>query len=93
VAAKLLETSARWAAGDALKGMKDFAEPAVLPLLNSSDKAAFDDACKILAEVGGKKSRDALEAFLAKTGKDNFDNWSAKDALDKIKQRLAVQSN
>ncbi len=91
IAAGLLETSAHGDATEALKNMKKYAEPVVLPLLKTSDRDVFSDACKILGEVGGQKSRDALQDLLdANAGKKGFNEFGVKDALDKVKQRIAV---
>ena len=93
IAARLLSTNARGVASDALRKMKSFAEAPVLPLLDSSDHDTVREACRILADVGGEKSRDALgKLHTNNAGKNGFDEWAVKDALDRINQRLVVNS-
>ena len=84
-------TDARHDAVEGLKRMKKFAEAATLPMLQSSNSEARQQACEVLGEVGGRKSFDALTAFVAKTGEHGFEGFAAKIALDKVKQRLALQ--
>ncbi len=92
VLGKMMDTSdfgLRWQLRDALKKMKNVAEPAVLPLLNSTNEDVVDDACQVLGETGGRKSFDALSALLIKS--DQGRKRSAiQDALDKVKKRLAA---
>ena len=80
----------RFHASQALQKMGPVSEPAVLPLLQSSDRSTRNDAYRILGEIGGKKSKAALEAILAKSKKEDVQDFQAKIALDKIKERLAA---
>src|SRR5262249_28237327 len=92
VLAKLMETnSSRNEAAQALSGMKQYAEAAVLPLLQSTDPNTRREACSVLGAVGGKKSRQALEAVVAKSSKDDFESYPAKQALERVKDRLAAK--
>jgi hypothetical protein len=70
--------------------MGSYAEPVVLPLLKSTDKQVRNDAAEILGEVGGKKSKAALEALL-KQDKEGVPDYQLKSALDKINERLATE--
>ncbi len=93
--AKMMETadfSVRWEVRDTLKTMKKFAEPVVLPLLESHNKDVREDACQVLGEVGGRKSFEALTALLGKNS-DGLERMSIQQSLDKVKQRLAAQAN
>jgi hypothetical protein len=93
VLAKLLETNSKYEAARALAGMKQYAEPAVLPLLQSKDSSTRREACNILADVGGGKSLKVLEAIAAKSGNDDLQPYEVRQAIEKIKERLAVKSN
>ncbi len=73
------------AAGEALKSMGPVAEPYVLPLLEDRDTGVRIDACKILAAIGGAKSRDALET-LSKSGRGG-DAREAEKTLREIASR------
>ena len=92
VLAKLMETNSRYDAATGLIAMKQFAEPVVLPLLQSTDSSTRREACRILGDVGGEKSRQALEAMMAKSSKDDSNSYPIKQALERIKDRLAVKS-
>ena len=91
VLAKLMETNSRYDAVKGLTGMKKYVEPVVLPLVQSSDGNVRRDAIGVLAEVGGKKSLQTLEGLLNTTTKDDQESFAMKQALEKIKSRLAVQ--
>jgi HEAT repeat protein len=94
VLVRLMESSnTRFPASQALQKMGPIGESAVLPLLKSSERTTRDDACQILGEIGGKKSKAALEAIMAKTKEGDFQNIQAKMALDKINERLAADLN
>jgi hypothetical protein len=93
VLANLLETNTKYEAARALIGMKQYAEPAVLPLLQSKDSSTRREACSVLGDVGGSKSLKALEALATKSGKDDLQPFEVKQAIEKIKERLAVKSN
>jgi S1-C subfamily serine protease len=87
--AKLLEEDKlRFRAGQGLRRMPRFAELAVLPYLKSNDATVRRDACRILGDVGGKKSMTALEA-LPKNTNGEYDIF-VKLALDQIGSRLKV---
>jgi HEAT repeat protein len=94
VLVRLMESSnTRFPASQALQKMGPIGESAVLPLLKSTERTTRDDACQILGEIGGKKSKAALEAIMAKTKEGDFQNIQAKMALDKINERLAADLN
>jgi hypothetical protein len=73
------------AAGESLKSMGPVAEPYVVPLLEDRDTGVRIDACKILATIGGEKSRAALEA-LSKSGRGG-DAREAEKTLREIASR------
>jgi HEAT repeat protein len=94
VLVRLLETNSRYDAASALISMKECAksiETLVLPLLESSDNDVRRDACRILGELGGAKSQAALDALLAKIDHNDLFAFSAKQAREQIKGRLAVE--
>jgi HEAT repeat protein len=93
VLAHLLDTNSRFDAAQALSKMKKFAEPAVLPLIHSTDSNTRRQVYEILGDVGGKKSQLALESIVAKTDQSNPENFQIKQALEKIKERLATKSD
>ena len=85
--AKLLEEDQlRFQAGQGLRRMPGFAESAVLPYLKSNEASVRRDACRILGDVGGKKSRTALQALPKNTNGEH--DIFVKLALDQISSRL-----
>jgi hypothetical protein len=91
--ARMLDTNSKFEAAMALKKMKSYAEAAVLPMLQSTDPNTLREVCDILGEVGGKRSRAALETLVNKSGKDDLDSFAVKQALDRVKERAAVHAD
>jgi HEAT repeats len=87
--AKLLDTNNDFNAAEALSKMKQYAEPAVLPVIQSVDLHRRHFVYDVLGATGGNRSQEALQAIVAKTS-DGFEKMQAQQALEKIKQRLAV---
>lgn len=70
----------------ALNEMGSAAEPAALKLLTQGDRAAREQACQILQQVGTKKSLPALEK-VRKSENDSLMRLSTEQAIQAIEHR------
>jgi hypothetical protein len=86
VAAQMYQQASRRDVSDALKAMGPVAEPATIALLNDRDMWVRSEACSVLKEIGGKKSLDALNKFVAKAAV--HEDGEAKNAISAIELRL-----
>jgi HEAT repeat protein len=78
----------RGVASQALKSLGPAAEPAVLPYLNSLDRATRYEACLILSEVGTSKSVQPIRIALDQSSLTDYPfSEAAWRALENIKAR------
>ena len=75
----------RFQAATALKSMGKIAEPAVIPFLSNKDTDVCLEACRILQEIGTKKSMSGL--MKAAKSKNLLLSTTAKMALDQVRGR------
>jgi hypothetical protein len=75
----------RGAASKSLKAMGPVAEKFVIPLLASADAFTRTEACKVLKEIGGSASVDALQA--ASKDSNAMVARAAKEALNRAQSR------
>jgi len=85
LAKELTDRRDRFQAATALKSMGKTAEPAVIPYLFNKDTDACLEACRILQEIGTKKSVSGLMK-VAKS-KNLLLSTTAKMALDQVRAR------
>ncbi|MCR4414463.1 MAG: SHD1 domain-containing protein, partial [Thermoguttaceae bacterium] len=70
----------------ALKAMGPVAETAAIGCLKDRDTWARNEACQVLAEIGGPKALKALKAYAAKLS--DFEARPARNAIAAIERRL-----
>ena len=75
-----------FAVGEALKSMGEVAEPAVLPALRNPDSGVRGHACRILAQIGGRATLEAMRSL--PPDPDFSVRVAASDAMNRIGARV-----
>ncbi len=75
----------RHEAGEALKRMGPVAEKATIDCLKDRDEWVRQEACQVLAEIGGQPSLKALRDYAERV--TSFDRTAANQALEAIEKR------
>lgn len=88
VARRLAKSEDRLFAGQALRALGTPAEGAVLPLVTGGERNARSEACRIMKEIGTKRSVEALTA--AAQSEDRTLAFVAEDALKAVRARLRL---